>query len=72
VERRAFLNGPGNDDAPPAEIGSKPPDFDPYVEGYATHTILEMIVFYNETFGIVPQDNYRIWLSKFRRFLAEF
>lgn len=73
MERRAFLNSPWNDDdADDAEIGSVPPNFDPYVEGYAAHTILGMVVFYNDTFGIVPQDTYKIWLSKFRRFLAEF
>jgi len=71
VHRRAFLNGPGNA-AAAAEIGTQPPDFDPYVEVYSDQAILEMMVFYNETFGIVPQDDHRVRVSKFRRFFAEF
>lgn len=67
------MNGPGNAaNAAAAEIGTQPPDFDPYVEVYSDKAILEMMVFYNETFGFVPQDDHRIWVSKFRRFFAEF
>ncbi len=73
MEQRAFLNSPSaNVNAPSAEIGSTPPDFYPYVEVYNNVTILKMMVFYNENFGIIPGDDYKIRVSKFHHFFAEF
>ncbi len=53
-------------------IGETPPDFQPKLDDYGHIDILRMIVFYNETFGILPQDNLGDRTDKFRRFLTEF
>lgn len=73
MDRRAFLNGPRADyDAAPAAIGSSPPNFDPYVQVYTDVAILEMMVFYNENFGIVPADGRGDRVSKFCHFFSDF
>jgi hypothetical protein len=64
------MNGPANEDA--ADIGSPPPDFNPYLDDYSHYNILEMVCYYNESFGIIPADNHRSRVLKFRRFLTEF
>ncbi|KAF8878205.1 hypothetical protein BD779DRAFT_1789312 [Infundibulicybe gibba] len=41
---------------PPAMIGATPQSFNPNVEGYNNRDILRMVIFYNENFEIVPDD----------------
>jgi hypothetical protein len=55
-----------------AVIGSTPPNFDASLEGYGHMDICRLVVFYNETFDIVPNDNLATRINKFRRFLSEF
>jgi hypothetical protein len=55
----------------PAEIGSTPPNFNPKVEHYQHIDILEMVVFYNESFGITAGDTLSNRIMKFKRFLTE-
>ena len=52
--------------------GSIPPQFDPRVEAYGHLDILKMIVFYDDNFGIVAQDDLVERMLKFRAFLADF
>jgi len=49
-----------------------PPQFDPRVEAYWHLDILKMIVFYDDNFGIVAQDDLLERMLKFRAFLADF
>jgi len=67
-----MLNGPAHPDVEEAEIGEVPPDFDPYVASYSLYNVLEMMIFYNESFGIVAQDALKVQVSKFGRFFVEF
>lgn len=55
-----------------AEVGDTPLNFNPRVEGYRHIDILRMMVFYNQTFEIVAQDDLPERINKFRRFLAEY
>ncbi|KAF8884370.1 hypothetical protein BD779DRAFT_1801736 [Infundibulicybe gibba] len=57
--------------APPSApaIGTTPPNFKPDTISYEHTDILEMIVFYNEDFGIVPNDDIWTRINKFREFL---
>jgi len=49
-----------------------PPDFDADLENYHHLDICKLVVFFNEMFGIVPQDNLGLRIRKFRRYLSEF
>jgi hypothetical protein len=74
ANQNAFANQfPQN---PPAanigQIGETPPDFQPRLDGYSHFDILRMVVFYNETFDIVAQDNLPNRIDKFRRYLNEY
>ena len=51
-------------------IGSTPLDFEPNHFGYTHMDILRLMVFYNETFGIVPQDDLSDRKHKFGIFLT--
>ncbi len=53
-------------------IGSTPPNFSPDTEGYHHLDICKLMVFYNDTFGIVLQDNLITRIQKFRRYLSDF
>jgi hypothetical protein len=64
------LRGPAN--TATYLVGSMPPHFDPCLEGYKHWNILQMVFFYNESFGIEPDDDLKIRVMKFRRFLTEF
>jgi hypothetical protein len=55
-----------------AVIGTAPPNFNPRLETYEHIDILRMIVFYNESFNIIAQDDLPERINKFRRFLSEF
>jgi hypothetical protein len=71
--RQTFFNRfPQN--AIPADIGSRPPQFNAKVEGhvYGNIEILGMVVFYNETFGIEQADSLTDRIIKFRNSLQEF
>ena len=67
-----MLNGPAHPNTNEAKIGDVPPDFDPYVASYSLKDILEMMVFYNESFGIDAQDVLKVQVSKFCRFFVKF
>ena len=54
-----------------ALVGSVPPNFNPNIEAYKHLDICKLVVFYNETFGILPQDDLPARIKKFRRFLSE-
>lgn len=53
-------------------IGDTPPNFQARLDGYNHIDVLRMVTFYNETFGIVPQDNLGDRIDKFRRYLTEY
>ena len=55
-----------------AVVGSTPPNFNPLLESYHHLDILRMVVFYNEDFGIQPQDSLFTRNGKFCQFLTEF
>lgn len=55
-----------------ADIGDVPLHFNPRIEGYRHMEIFRMMVFYNQNFEIVPQDDLPERINKFRRFLAEY
>ncbi|KAF8867709.1 hypothetical protein BD779DRAFT_1637065 [Infundibulicybe gibba] len=55
---------------PPAMIGATPQSFNPNVEGYNNRDILRMVIFYNENFEIVPDDELQDRIGKFHRFLC--
>jgi hypothetical protein len=54
------------------DIGSMPPNFDPDVPNYRHIDILNMVIFYNDDFGILPGDSVGSRIESFRRFLVEF
>ena len=71
AEQQAFhAEFPPNSDA--SLIGETPPDFEPNHFGYSHLDILRLIVFYNDTFGIVPEDDLAGRKHKFFVFLSEF
>jgi hypothetical protein len=71
ADRQAFhLHHPGNGNA--HDIGAIPDPFNSTLDTYSHLEILRMVVFYNETFGIEPQDDLADRIMKFRRFLTEF
>ncbi|KAF8485944.1 hypothetical protein DFH94DRAFT_622288 [Russula ochroleuca] len=53
-------------------IGDTPPDFNPNPISYRHSDILQLIIFYNDDFGIVYGDNLYMRISKFRQFLTVF
>jgi hypothetical protein len=60
---------------PPADIpviGNTPPEFQAKLDGYSHIDVIRMVAFYNETFGILPQDNLGDRIDKFRRYLTEY
>jgi hypothetical protein len=69
--RQNFLNNnPENGNAHP--VGSVPNPFNATLESYTHAEILQMVVFYNDDFGIDPLDGLPERLMKFRQFLTEF
>lgn len=64
-----FPQDPPADDI--AAIGQTPPNFQPKLDSYNHIDVLRMVVFYNETFGIIPQDGLGDRIDKFRRYLTE-
>lgn len=68
-----------NDEFPPdvlpddiPSIGDTPPEFQAKLDGYNHIDVLRMVAFYNDTFGILPQDNLGDRIDKFRRYLTEY
>ncbi|KAG2354802.1 hypothetical protein BDR07DRAFT_1428396 [Suillus spraguei] len=53
-----------------AEVGTCPPFWNPVTDGYTTKDIFQLIIFYNDDFGIQPTDNMDARKSKFRRWLC--
>jgi hypothetical protein len=71
ANRQTFHNNyPENGNAHP--IGSVPNPFNATLEFYTHADILQMVVFYNDNFGIDPGDGLPERLIKFRQFLTEF
>jgi hypothetical protein len=56
----------------PAAIGTTPPNFNPNLPNYHHIDILNLIIFYNDDFGIVPGDSLGTRIDKFHAFIAEF
>jgi len=59
---------------PPAQVpvvGTTPPNFVADLHTYRHHDILELILFYNDDFGIVQADTLPSRIESFRRFLVE-
>jgi hypothetical protein len=52
-------------------IETTPPNFNPNLSTYQHIDILNLIIFYNEDFGIVPNDSLGARIQKFHRFLTE-
>ena len=70
ANRQIFLNNnPANGNASP--IGSVPNPFNATLEVYSHADILQMVVFYDDNFGIDPVDGLPERLIKFRQFLME-
>lgn len=53
-----------------AEVGTCPPFWNPVTDGYTMRTIFQLIIFYNDDFGIQPADDVEVRRSKFRRWLC--
>ncbi|KAG1877708.1 hypothetical protein DFJ58DRAFT_835439 [Suillus subalutaceus] len=53
-----------------AEVGTCPAFWNPVADGYTMRTISQLIIFYNNDFGIQPADNMDVRKSKFRRWLC--
>jgi hypothetical protein len=53
-------------------IGTQPLNFDDDVVNYSHPQILEMMVFYNETFNIVAGDNLKERIEKFVFYLKTY
>ncbi|KAF8886348.1 hypothetical protein BD779DRAFT_1471205 [Infundibulicybe gibba] len=66
VTQRAITVRPNT---PPA-IGAVPPNFNPDINSYSDRDILNLIVFYNDNFEILPSDALRTRIEKFQRFLT--
>jgi hypothetical protein len=62
------VNAPGQVHA----IGTTPPAFDGVIENCREVDILNLIVFYNDNFGILQGDSIAVRQRKFRRVLTEF
>jgi hypothetical protein len=59
---------------PPAQVpavGTTPPNFIADLHTYHHNDILDLIVFYNDDFGIVQTDTASSRIESFRRFLVE-
>jgi hypothetical protein len=50
-------------------IGDKPANFNNNLTNYTHKDILQIIIFYNDSFGIFPGDHVETWRDKFRDFL---
>ncbi|KAK0477310.1 hypothetical protein IW261DRAFT_1285824, partial [Armillaria novae-zelandiae] len=57
------------DTSPAPSIGSTP-NFDGRIAKYSNEDILKMIIFYNDKFGIVRNDNLPERIDKFHLFLS--
>jgi hypothetical protein len=57
--------------APPPAIGSVPLNFNGHPSGYTHAEILNIIIFYNDDFGIVERDNIGTRTAKLRAWLTE-
>jgi hypothetical protein len=57
---------------PNAEIGMIPPQFNPSVDGYQHIDIYKLIIFYNDSFGIVLGDPLHERKRKIRTWLMEY
>jgi len=56
----------------PQAVGTTPPNFNPDLPNYRHIDILNMVIFYNDNFGVVGGDSLGTRIDKFRAFLAEF
>ena len=56
----------------PAPIGSVPPYFNINVASYTAKEIAKLILFYNEDFGIVENDDEAVRRSKLIMFLSRY
>ncbi|KAF8062557.1 hypothetical protein FPV67DRAFT_1673028 [Lyophyllum atratum] len=54
----------------PAAIGDVPAAFNPRIADYTRDDIVNLIVFYNDDFGILPDDSEGTRREKFRSFLS--
>jgi len=52
-------------------LGDIPPNFNPNLPSYTHDDILQLIIFYNDDFGIVQADRIPSRIDSFRRFLSE-
>ncbi|KAM6492185.1 hypothetical protein JOM56_011909 [Amanita muscaria] len=57
--------------AQPLALGSTPPHFNPNLPTYNHDTVYQLIIFYNDDFGILPGDTLSSRVESFRRFLVE-
>jgi hypothetical protein len=53
------------------QLGDIPPNFNSNLPNYNHGDILQLVIFYNDNFGIVQVDTVRVRIDKFRRFLTE-
>ena len=60
---------PNVDINPPANIGTAPPNFNPFAA--SNEDILSLISFYNDAFGIVGVDNLSTRREKLMHYLTE-
>lgn len=51
-------------------VDAVPPNFNFNLSTYQHLDILNLIIFYNDDFGIVPYDSLETRIEKFRRFLS--
>ena len=58
-------------DTPP-KIGSTPPNFITLDIPYERPDIIRLIIFYNNAFGVVKEDEISLCVLKFYRFLTTF
>jgi len=56
--------------AHPAAVGSTPPHFNPDLITYSHDSIYQMIIFYNDNFGILPGDTLATRVESFRCFFS--
>jgi hypothetical protein len=56
---------------PNAAVGATPIFFRDFLEGYQNFHILQLVIFYNESFEIVPNDTVVVRQHKLRQWLVD-